>query len=117
MATKYKTTKVGEANILLFNLLLNKDFIKYINYLTRIYFYGQSEECTDIFTKDCYTKVVLQQPEEDCDLISRKSCTPIMKVVPTMEPVTTERTQYYVFVPTILSHCIHIQHAARGANT
>ena len=25
-----------------------------------------------------------------------------MKVVPNMEPATTERTQYYVFVPTIL---------------
>merc|ERR1712117_657246 len=31
---------------------------------------------------------VQQQPEENCDLVSRKVCTPTMKVVPSMEPVT-----------------------------
>ena len=34
---------------------------------------------------------VQQQPEENCDLISRKVCTPTMKVVPSMEPVTKVR--------------------------
>jgi len=38
---------------------------------------------------DTETKTfVQQQPEENCDLISRKVCTPTMKVVPSMEPMT-----------------------------
>jgi len=41
--------------------------------------------------KECSTETktfVQQQPEENCDLVSRKVCTPTMKVVPSMEPVT-----------------------------
>merc|ERR1712117_504108 len=41
--------------------------------------------------KECSTEIktfVQQQPEENCDLVSRKVCTPTMKVVPSMEPVT-----------------------------
>merc|ERR1719361_566457 len=41
--------------------------------------------------KECETETktfVQQQPEENCDLISRKVCTPTMKVVPSMEPMT-----------------------------
>ena len=37
---------------------------------------------------------VQQQPEENCDLISRKVCTPTMKVVPSMEPMTKVGSLY-----------------------
>ena len=81
--------------------------LRFVNqiFMSSLYlcFYGQIEECTDTFTKDCYVKIVLDQPQEDCDLISRTSCTPVMRVAPYMTRSTTGRTEFYVFVLTIAS--------------
>ena len=50
---------------------------------------SSSNETNDVNAKShLHFQFVQQQPEENCDLISRKVCTPTMKVVPSMEPVT-----------------------------